>query len=105
MAWCHIDCNILHLTYCVDMAATATSPRRYCDRACLLVSWFVCSFVAFIIITRISKNKIPIFMRFETDVQRSAPNVIVNISEVRFKVQGRSRRNENLPLVGLIARP
>jgi len=40
----------------VEILITITFRRRYCDRACLFVIWFVCSFVtlAVILVSRIS---------------------------------------------------
>jgi len=74
----------------------------YCDHACLLDRWLVCSFVpVFLHDARcdFSKSEIQIFMKFDADVQHLCQISPGSFAEVKVKVQGQKHCTENLPLV------
>ena len=79
---------IVMVTLPLDCICTAftTSARRYCYQPCLFVSSFVSSFVTLVVIS-------------QKESSASVPNVSVNFSEVKVKVQGQNCRTGNLPLV------
>ena len=73
-----------------------TSVRMYCEQSCLLVGWFVCS-----LIWRqkwfLEKWKSDVYKIWQ-GCSASAPNIIINLQEVKVKVQGQNRRAESIPL-------
>ena len=82
--------STITLSVFITVTAVTNSARRYCHHTCLLVGLSVCYTHCVVICQKLPSA---IFMTFGTDVQ---DHNIVNISEVKVKVQGQNNCTENL---------